>query len=361
MIRSLILLPLLARPRPWPAASPRTSSSRRRRRRSASPPPLAAERHALRGADRQHRGLQHRRPGGPRRGLPDLASTTVDGALVKKGDLLFVIEQTMYKAKVKEAEAELDSAKAQLLNAEAEFTRQETLLRQNVTAQNTYDQAKAKRDSAGPTSRTRKATSPSPRPTSATPRCTAPFDGIVTKHLVSVGELVGNGDGDQARHHRPARPDLRRIQRERAGRARRSAPTSSRPAPDRRGAQQDPARYRPDERGRLPAQGRPQLRLARDRSHDRHDPGARPVRESQSRPAAGLLRPHQGADWASGADGRAARCPTAVIAEDQAGKYLLVVNKDERRRAAPRHDRPAAGRRPAGDRRAASTPTTASC
>ena len=29
----------------------------------------------------------------------------VDGALVKKGDTLFVIEQTMYKAKVKEAEA----------------------------------------------------------------------------------------------------------------------------------------------------------------------------------------------------------------------------------------------------------------
>ena len=54
-----------------------------------------------------------------------------DGGFVKKGDTLFVIEQTMYQAKVKEAQAELDSAKAQLLNAEAEFTRQETLLRQN--------------------------------------------------------------------------------------------------------------------------------------------------------------------------------------------------------------------------------------
>ena len=34
----------------------------------------------------------------------------VDGAVVKKGDTLFVIEQTMYKAKVKEAEAGVASA-----------------------------------------------------------------------------------------------------------------------------------------------------------------------------------------------------------------------------------------------------------
>src|SRR5207342_1182479 len=32
----------------------------------------------------------------------------VDGAMVKKGDLLFLIEQTMYKAKVKEGQAQLD-------------------------------------------------------------------------------------------------------------------------------------------------------------------------------------------------------------------------------------------------------------
>ncbi|MFH3651904.1 biotin/lipoyl-binding protein, partial [Acinetobacter baumannii] len=70
----------------------------------------------------------------------------VDGSVMKKGDTLFIIEQTMYQAQVKEAEAQLDGAKAKLVQSEAEFVRQETLLRQNVTAQNTYDQAKAKRD-----------------------------------------------------------------------------------------------------------------------------------------------------------------------------------------------------------------------
>ena len=46
-----------------------------------------------------------------------------DGALVKKGDTLFGIEQTMYKAKVKEADAGLAAAKAALVQADAEFTR----------------------------------------------------------------------------------------------------------------------------------------------------------------------------------------------------------------------------------------------
>ena len=116
-----------------------------------------------------------------------------DGGYVKKGDLLFLIEQTMYQAKVKEAQAELDSAKAQLANAEAEFTRQETLLRQNVTAQNTYDQAKAKRDSARANVENQEGNLTVAQTNLGYTSVTAPFDGIVTKHLISVGELVGNG------------------------------------------------------------------------------------------------------------------------------------------------------------------------
>ncbi|CAN5913593.1 efflux RND transporter periplasmic adaptor subunit [soil metagenome] len=117
----------------------------------------------------------------------------VDGSPMKKGDTLFVIEQTMYKAKVKEAEAQLDGAKAQLLNAEAEFTRQETLLRQNVTAQNTYDQAKAKRDSARANVENAQGNLTIAQTNLGYTTVQAPFDGIVSKHLVSVGELVGNG------------------------------------------------------------------------------------------------------------------------------------------------------------------------
>ena len=117
----------------------------------------------------------------------------VDGSFMKKGETLFVIEQTMYKAQVKEAEAQLDGAKAKLVQSEAEFTRQETLLRQNVTAQNTYDQAKAKRDSDRANVENAEGNLTIAQTNLGYTTVQAPFDGVVSKHLVSVGELVGNG------------------------------------------------------------------------------------------------------------------------------------------------------------------------
>lgn len=117
----------------------------------------------------------------------------VDGALVKKGDTLFVIEQTMYKAKVKEADAGLAAAKAALVQAEAEFTRQETLLRQNVSAQATFDIAKAKRDSARANVENNEGNLTVAQTNLGYTTVLAPFDGIVSKHLITVGELVGNG------------------------------------------------------------------------------------------------------------------------------------------------------------------------
>jgi RND family efflux transporter MFP subunit len=115
-----------------------------------------------------------------------------DGTFVKKGDLLFQIEPTTYEAKVKQAEAELDSTKALLLQAQAEFTRQETLLKQNVSAQNTFDQARAKRDSAQANVENNAANLTIAQTNLGYTRVAAPFDGIVTTHLVSVGELVGS-------------------------------------------------------------------------------------------------------------------------------------------------------------------------
>ena len=114
-----------------------------------------------------------------------------DGQFAKKGDPLFKIDPTTYDAKVKQADAELASAKALLLQAEAEFKRQETLLRQNVSAQNTYDQAKAKRDSNQANVENQSANLIIAQANLDYTGVVAPFDGIVTKRLVSIGELVG--------------------------------------------------------------------------------------------------------------------------------------------------------------------------
>ena len=116
----------------------------------------------------------------------------VDGAYMKKGDVLFIIEQTMYKANVQEAQAQLEAAQAELVQSEAEFTRQETLLRQNVSAQNTYDKAKAKRDSDRASVENAQGNLIIQQTNLGYTTVQAPFNGVVSKHLQNVGQLVGN-------------------------------------------------------------------------------------------------------------------------------------------------------------------------
>jgi RND family efflux transporter MFP subunit len=117
----------------------------------------------------------------------------VDGAAVKQGDTLFVIEPAPYQAALQQAQATMQATQAQLVQAEAEYKRQATLLAQNVSAQNTYDQALAKRDSLRANLLDNQAGVTQAAINYGYTRVTAPFDGIVTNHLQSVGALVGYG------------------------------------------------------------------------------------------------------------------------------------------------------------------------
>ena len=115
----------------------------------------------------------------------------VDGATVKRGDQLFVIEPAPYQAQLQQAQSALSSARAQLVYTQAEFQRQSTLLRQNVTAEATLDQARAKRDSDQANVTNQEAAVTIAAINLGYTRVSAPFDGVVTRHLVSIGELVG--------------------------------------------------------------------------------------------------------------------------------------------------------------------------
>jgi len=115
----------------------------------------------------------------------------VDGAAAKQGDTLFVIEPAPYQAALQQAQATLAATQADLIAAEAEYKRQATLLAQNVSAQNTYDQALAKRDSLRAQAQNNQAAVTQAAINYGYTRVTAPFDGIVSNHLESVGELVG--------------------------------------------------------------------------------------------------------------------------------------------------------------------------
>jgi membrane fusion protein, multidrug efflux system len=114
-----------------------------------------------------------------------------DGAMAKQGDTLFVIEPAPYQSKLQQAQASLAAAQAELVASEAEFTRQATLLKQNVSAQNTYDTALAKRDSDRANVSNQQAGVTIAAINYGYTRVTAPFAGVVTNHLMSVGELVG--------------------------------------------------------------------------------------------------------------------------------------------------------------------------
>jgi RND family efflux transporter MFP subunit len=114
-----------------------------------------------------------------------------DGAFVKKGTPLFQIEPEPYKAKWEQAVASVDAAKAQLANSEAEFERQADLVKRQVSTQANYDKALAQRDSDKANLEAQQANAEVARINYGYTQVSAPFDGIVTARLISVGEYVG--------------------------------------------------------------------------------------------------------------------------------------------------------------------------
>ncbi len=116
-----------------------------------------------------------------------------DGDYVKKGDLLFLIEQGTYKAKVQQAEGQLAAAQAQLLRAGQEYDRQLALLKQNATAKSEVEKWKAERDAAEANIAEARAGLDLARINLGYTRVTAPFEGRMDRHLVTPGNLVGAG------------------------------------------------------------------------------------------------------------------------------------------------------------------------
>jgi multidrug efflux system membrane fusion protein len=117
-----------------------------------------------------------------------------DGDFVKKGDLLFTIEQAPYQAKLQEAQGRLAAAAAQLLRAQQEYDRQLYLFKENATAKSEVERWKAQRDAAQASVEGGKANLELAKINLGYTRVTAPFDGRVDRHLVDQGNLVGAGN-----------------------------------------------------------------------------------------------------------------------------------------------------------------------
>jgi RND family efflux transporter MFP subunit len=114
-----------------------------------------------------------------------------DGDFVKEGTTLFTIEPETYKLKLEQAQAAEAGAQATLKQAEYDFRRQTDLVARQAVSQATLDASTANRDNAQANLLQAQANTRIAEVNYGYTKVTAPFDGVVSAHLVSVGELVG--------------------------------------------------------------------------------------------------------------------------------------------------------------------------
>ena len=114
-----------------------------------------------------------------------------DGSFVKEGTTLFTIEPETYKLKLEQAQAAEAGAQASVKQAEADFKRQSDLVQKQAVAQSTLEQSTSTRDNMQANLQQAQVNTKIAAVNYGYTNVVAPFDGIVSAHLVSVGELVG--------------------------------------------------------------------------------------------------------------------------------------------------------------------------
>ncbi len=113
-----------------------------------------------------------------------------DGSLVKKGDLLFTIDQRPYIAAVDSAEAKLASTMAQSAYASAEFTRAKALIADNAISRKEFEQKQNDANAASAAVLAAKAALRIAKLNLAYTQIRAPIDGRVSRAEVTLGNLV---------------------------------------------------------------------------------------------------------------------------------------------------------------------------
>ncbi|EDT41833.1 efflux RND transporter periplasmic adaptor subunit [Burkholderia ambifaria] len=114
----------------------------------------------------------------------------VDGAIVRKGDLLFEIDPVPYQIKLREAHAQLDSSKARLELATRELARAEVLKSTDAGTAENVEQRTAEKMAAAAAVENATALVRDAQFDLDHCRVTAPFTGRIGNHQVSVGNLI---------------------------------------------------------------------------------------------------------------------------------------------------------------------------
>jgi len=121
-----------------------------------------------------------------------------DGQSVKKDDLLFTIQQDQYKDQLQQAQAQVLAAQAALIYAKTELVRYSKLVKQDAATQTTVDEYVYKKASAEAQLLGAQAQVALAKLNLIYTEVRAPFDGIVGKHLIDPGNVVGGGGQQSA-------------------------------------------------------------------------------------------------------------------------------------------------------------------
>ncbi len=117
-----------------------------------------------------------------------------EGALVKKGDVLFEIDPRTYQAAVDQAKALVVQGEAQLKFKEAQFKRNEGLVAKAAISQEVYEQVLSERDIASAAIGSYKADLARRQLDLDFTKVLAPVNGRISRTLVTEGNLVQSGD-----------------------------------------------------------------------------------------------------------------------------------------------------------------------
>lgn len=116
-----------------------------------------------------------------------------DGSFVKKGRGLFVIQPEPYQEKLNEANASVAAQKAGYAYAKSEYARQQRMYKQNATSLNNVEKWFAKVQESEAEVAKAIANQEIAKINYSYTHILAPFDGRIGRHLIDVGNLVGNG------------------------------------------------------------------------------------------------------------------------------------------------------------------------
>lgn len=116
-----------------------------------------------------------------------------DGSFVKKGKELLVIQPEPYLEQLKAAQATVAAQKAVYAYSKAEYERQQRMYKQNATSLNNVEKWLAKTHESQAEVAKAEADAENAAITYGYTHILAPFDGRIGRHLVDVGNLVGNG------------------------------------------------------------------------------------------------------------------------------------------------------------------------